>query len=187
MIIRIASKSQALAISQLIPKAAKLTELLYTDLAPGSLKTDVEKENTKCSYKNCLLAMEGDQIVGLANFYSSEENFLIDEMRQKFDKEKIQYIAPIFQSSLPNSLYISALFVAESARGKGIGKKLIDKLNLMAKKSKRNGLTLHCWIENYSAMEFYKKLNFTLLEILNLGLHPLIPYDGRLALLYKPL
>lgn len=190
MIVCFARQKDALEIARFIWNNLVLSRFLYTDLVPGKpgleiFIEDIKQEKTKCSYTHCLVALDGEQIVGVANFYPSEEFLLTDEMNKRFSPEKIHYIAPLYQSPLPYSLYISALVIDPAKRGLGIGKALIGKIETLSHEAHREGISLHCWVDNILAMEFYKKLSFFIIEQLDLGLHALIPYNGKQVLLFK--
>lgn len=160
-------------------QASKLSALFYSN--PNQFLEDISKENTKCSYQRCLVAVFESKVVGVANLYPSEE-YLLNE--KALPKQTIHYLTPLFSFPLPQSLYISAL--AATKKGEGIGTKLLKKVEGLAEKSKRD-LTLHCWNQNVSAMQFYQKHSFIQIQQFHLGPHPLIPYDGEISLLHKRL
>lgn len=175
---------EAPQIAPLLWQASKLSHLLYTDLLPNTtgvevLQKDVSLVVTNCSYANCLVGLAEDQVVAVVNFYPSNRYCLTDEMRRRFAPPKIHYISPLFQNPLPDSLYLAALAVSPAYQGKGIGNKLVQLIGPGA-------ISLHCWVENTRAMSMYKALSFTMVEQWNLGPHPLIPYNGKIALLLRP-
>lgn len=55
--------------------------------------------------------------------------------------------------------YVAGIFVAERARGEGIGKKLLD-----AAKKGRTGLTLYVYEKNVRAVRFYEREGFAIRE-----------------------
>lgn len=58
------------------------------------------------------------------------------------------------------SLYIAEVLVDKPFRGRGIAKKLLEKIEETAVKKSYNTLTLRVWDENISAISLYKKFGF---------------------------
>jgi len=59
------------------------------------------------------------------------------------------------------SLFVKEIIVSEHARGKGIGKNLIERAKVLARELEIKEIELNVWTANQSAIEFYEKLNFT--------------------------
>ena len=56
-------------------------------------------------------------------------------------------------------LYLDCLYLTEATRGQGIGLKLMQKLREFAKENKINTIQWQTPIDNFSAIDFYQKLN----------------------------
>ena len=56
-------------------------------------------------------------------------------------------------------LYLDCLYLAEETRGQGIGLKLMQKLKDFSKENKINTIQWQTPKDNYTAIEFYQKLN----------------------------
>ncbi len=184
---RFAKLEEAKLIVPLILKASKISALIYNDLSPGervvdALLKDILKEDAKCYYKRCLVALYQGEVVGVANLYPSEEHLLTLKTKASLSQESVEYLTPLFSYPLPHSFYISSL----ASSKKGGGTALIKKIAQMAVESHRKGITLHCWNDNLPAMNFYQKLSFIKIKEFDLGSHPLIPYNGHISLLYQP-
>lgn len=61
-------------------------------------------------------------------------------------------------------LYLDDLCVNPNARGKGIGKKLMEKVKSHAQDIRANSVELNVWDFNKSAIEFYKHCGFNVLK-----------------------
>jgi ribosomal protein S18 acetylase RimI-like enzyme len=59
-------------------------------------------------------------------------------------------------------LEVSRLYVRETAKGRGIGKRLLDQALATARQSGCNGVWLGVWKENLPAIGFYEKRGFRL-------------------------
>ena len=57
-------------------------------------------------------------------------------------------------------LYIAEMMVASSARGKGIGQKLMEAFNETADKAHFSDTFIRVWVENIPAVNLYKKMGF---------------------------
>lgn len=152
-------------IAKLIHEVSVVSRFLYTDLEPGKsdldlITIDVSKTDTKNSYKNCLVAEDNDQIVGVANFYPGKDFQLTEGMRKRFGDEKINHLAPIFDVDISNSLYISALITDAKYRGRQIGETLIAHIKEKATQQDLPYVTLHVWVDNIHAIRFYERIGF---------------------------
>ncbi len=94
-----------------------------------------------------------------AAFWSDSYEYVLNECLYKSetyiyeDKHQIKGFISILESN-----YIGGLFVARVFQGQGIGTKLLNYI----KKHKPN-LSLHVYVENKSAVEFYQKSDFKII------------------------
>ena len=56
-------------------------------------------------------------------------------------------------------LYLDCLYLTKETRGQGVGLKLMQKLKVFSKENKINKIQWQTPKDNYSAIEFYQKLN----------------------------
>ena len=61
-----------------------------------------------------------------------------------------------------NTLEVDKLYLFKNFQGKGIGKQLMTFAEENASQKSRTGITLIVWEKNYSALDFYKYLGYTL-------------------------
>ena len=60
-------------------------------------------------------------------------------------------------------LYIAEMMVTEAARGKGIGKKLLEEFEKKADKALYQDAFIRVWIENIPAVNLYQKMGFKII------------------------
>jgi ribosomal protein S18 acetylase RimI-like enzyme len=72
----------------------------------------------------------------------------------------------IASEKITGFIYIHLLFVANIARGKGMGKLLINEALRRCNEYRLNGVVLRCPISNKDAVGFYQQLGFVISQIL---------------------
>lgn len=83
------------------------------------------------------------------------------------NEKLIAYSKTIFNTATPsvsaqNVVKLERLYIDKNYRRKGIGKQLLDLNYGLASAAKQNGMWLTVWVENHSAIEFYKQNGFTI-------------------------
>ncbi len=100
----------------------------------------VEREDSQYSYKNTLVAMDDDKIVGISVSY---DGGCLHELRQAFIQAAKEYIGKdhsgIDDETQAGELYLDSLAVAPEYRRQGIAQRL-----LMATKKKADRMGLPC-------------------------------------------
>lgn len=176
MIIRFAAKSDdILKISNLIFETDAIIPFLFgkRNLALLKIKALIEKEDNAFSYKNILLYLnETNSIRGVLLFYAPQQKNQKSENEDYFQVFstfeliklwlKSLILNSIFDKSEIDGIYIQNICVDSSARGEGIGTKLILHIEKYAKKSGYTSLWLDVSFENPKAKKLYEKLGFTL-------------------------
>ncbi len=64
------------------------------------------------------------------------------------------------KSNINKKIHVSQLVIKEEYRGKGFGKKLMDKLEVIARENNCHMIELDCWLFNESAMAMYEHIGF---------------------------
>lgn len=145
--IRKASKGQASAIASLIMMA--MTDeccLHFCGVGHGlddfrKMMIDlVEREDSQYSYKNTIVAMDDEKVVGVAVSY---DGALLHELRQAFIQSAKEYIGKdhtgMDDETQAGELYLDSLAVLPEYRRRGIARRL-----LMATKEKADRMRLPC-------------------------------------------
>ncbi len=113
------------------------------------------------SYENCLVYEENGEIAGSIIAY---DGGLLPEYREPF----IQYIASrynvrdlvIENETMPGELYIDTISVYPDFQGKGIGKKLLQAIQIQAKQEGHKKIGLLVDVDNPNAKKLYTALGY---------------------------
>lgn len=99
-------------------------------------------------------------------------NYLIDlplkwESSLYVINEKNEFVGFLISTLKEKGMHINRICVKEIYQGKGIGNELIDRLILFAKSRSLNFISLKVHKINTTALEWYKLLNFCIIETRN--------------------
>jgi DNA-3-methyladenine glycosylase I len=145
--IREANKSQAAEIARLIMMAMTDDCCLYfcgegygLDDFCKMMTMLVEREDSQYSYRNTLVAMDADKVVGISVSYDGDR---LHELRRAFIKASKEYVGKdhsgMDDETQAGELYLDSLAVLPDYRRQGIARKL-----LLATKGRANRLSLPC-------------------------------------------
>ena len=133
------------------------------------------RTDTAFSYQNCLLATQGESIIGMAHAYEMQ----VDGGEPETDP----VLAPYAALEEPGSLYISGLAVHAPFRSRGIGAALLDCVEALAFTRAIPHLSLICFERNIRAIDFYLRRGFRVADRRPIVPHPDLHYSGGDALL----
>jgi GNAT superfamily N-acetyltransferase len=129
------------------------------------------------SYENCLLAVSGGAVVGMAHAFPMPE-------RAAGDIEDDPVLAPYAELEDAGSLYLSGLAVDAALRGHGVGGRLMDQVEARAAAMGCPRVSLICFERNERAMAFYRQRGYRELDRRPVVPHPSLHYrDGDAVLL----
>jgi DNA-3-methyladenine glycosylase I len=145
--IRKATKAQSEEIAKLIMMAMTDDCCLYfcgegygLEDFRRMMTTLVEREDSQYSYRNTLVAMDGDKVVGISVSYGGGR---LHELRRAFIDAAKEYIGKdhsgMADETQTGELYLDSLAVLSEYRRQGIARKL-----LLATKERANRLGLPC-------------------------------------------
>jgi len=142
-----------------------VVEYLFHDLVPGMTAVQViahnhESDNYPHSFKSAIFATDGNDIVGMALSYPSSYHKITDEMKSFFPADRLEHLRHFYLSRIENSLYLSALCVAENNRRRGIGERLISITKAKALEKGYNALSLIVFADNTFAIPVYERTGF---------------------------
>jgi ribosomal protein S18 acetylase RimI-like enzyme len=142
----------------------------------------------------CFSATAGSQLLGVLAYQISDKNFLSISFSKiisvyGFPKgiiKAIGLLALVHQSS-PDEIYLEAIVVSESARGKGVGSKLIEALVQFAQENNFKSITLQVIDTNPRAQELYERLGFRVVKDSSIWpLNKIVGFPfGRVVLMKK--
>lgn len=162
------------AIAGLICQAGGgLYEFLFDDLIPFMGASDVVAagvgaSGSPLSFENCLVAASAsNRIVGVANYFPSDS--VTDETFLSMVSDRFEHIRPILQLRDRGSMFLNAIAVADDFRGRGIGTRLIRRLEILALEAGLPRLSLHVWTDNVAAIKLYKRRGFVEVAVAELA------------------
>jgi ribosomal protein S18 acetylase RimI-like enzyme len=165
-----------------------IAEYLFHDLVPGMRPVQVvayslENDHDLHLYKSVIVAVDNDDIVGMALSYASSLHKITDEMRSFFPPDRLAHFRHFYASRIENSWFLDALCVVESHRRRGIGEKLIS---LTKQRAAENGctiLSLLVFADNAAAIALYRRAGFETVQKVDLRANEFIKHqDGCLLM-----
>ena len=125
---------------------------------------------------NCFSAVCGSEMLGLLAFQINNTNFLSITLKRIFSVYGIMNgiikaigLSMLIHKSNSDEIYLEAIAVNESARGKGVGTQLINALFLFAKENNFKSITLQVIDTNPKAKELYERLGFFIVKKSRIG------------------
>ena len=182
-----AQKNQARAIARLIMTAMTDECCLYF-VGKGQTLDDfervmtllVEQEDSQYSYKNTLVALDRQEVIGVCVAYDGAK---LHTLRQAFVEMARKHFARNFsemEDETPKGeLYIDSLAVLSTHRGQGIAQQLLLATITKAKKMNVGHVGLLVDKGNPKAEKLYAKVGFTYRNDAQWGGHPMkhLQYD----------
>lgn len=114
----------------------------------------------RLSYENAVIALHGDEPVGLALFYHGSQT---EKMDRPFAKhvEKVVGTAPyIVKEARDDEFYLDTLVIQEEYRGRGMGKALLRAFEEASKSRGHDKMALLVDEENHRARELYESIGY---------------------------
>ena len=186
---RTGRKSDCLQMAAMINIASGgVVEFLFHDLMPELTPEHIvahSLENSQGShtYKNAIVAVSDDRVIGLALSFPSHFHKITTEMRQYFPPDRLEHLRDFYTARVEDSLFLDALCVDQQMRGNGIGSKLIS---LTKKKAVQEGfdtLSLVVFADNKAAIRVYQRNGFKIVAQVELKSHQRIPHEGGCVLM----
>ncbi|WP_420345194.1 GNAT family N-acetyltransferase [Pelagibius sp.] len=137
------------------------------------------RSGTAFSYENCLLALAGGIVVGMAHAFPMDAD-------PGPVGEEDPVLRPYAELEDPGSLYLSGLAVEEGYRSAGIGAELMDCVEELARAKSLPRVSLICFERNTGALAFYRRRGYREIARRPLVPHPSLHYaDGDALLLVR--
>lgn len=172
---RAARQSECLKLAEYINETAGgLLDFLYHGLIPGRETIDLLAEfladgDRYDSYTSITVAEYQGEVIGLVSSYPARYHGVDREMEEFFPKARLDLVRGFFDTKVDDSYYLSAIYVNDQFRGRGIGSKLISLTKDKAKANGYNELTLLVLETNDVAIEVYRKNGFKKIKHAKLG------------------
>ena len=118
---------------------------------------------------SCLSAEEDGKLLGVLAIQTNKQSFLdpdFKDLRAHYGIVggiiRAAGLTLLQHSPKPKELYIEGIAVADFARGKGVGTKLLDEIMILAKSQGFERVTLQVINTNHRALQLYERLGFTI-------------------------
>lgn len=135
-------------------------------------------EEGRFSYKNCIMAERGGEVIGMLCTFPIEEN------EEKSSGEPADPILePYERLEIPGSLYICSLAVFAGSRGMGLGKRMLSIAREQARERGFGVLSLLVFERNAGAVRLYERDGFRTVDRARVVPHGLIHYEGDVLLM----
>ena len=134
-----------------------IREATLNDLDKGLLKVFIEGYRYHQNGRSDIFANLTDEELknDLINNFDRLQTIVI------LDKENIVgYLSYIIKKRHTSKLDVDQLVILEQYRGKGLGKKLMEKASKIAKENECDRIELNCWLFNENAINMYEHIGF---------------------------
>ena len=168
--------------TQMIPLIQTIMEdmelPILKEVSPSTLHTILEEamlqENFRYSLTNTLVYIEQGTIAGaIFGYHGHLEPQIDDPFYQLYETYNIPSSIRLYEDSETQAgeWYIDILSVHENHRRKGIGMKLLQAVEDLAKQQGARVIALNCEEMNVKAYQLYQKLGYTTTSTKNLSGH----------------
>lgn len=127
------------------------------------------REGVAFSYQNCVIACADDRVVGMAHCFPMD-------LDPTAATEADPVLHPYGELEDYGSLYLSGVALFAAYRGRGIGSRLMARVDERARALARPRVSLICFERNEAAMRWYDRLGYHELARRPLVPHPLLHY-----------
>ena len=163
--------------------SAGMIEFLLHDLVENKSPVDlmamtIATDNAAPSYKNCYVACDGDNVIGMINYYSAAIEQFTEEDKKIIPAKRIDYIKNLLAAKIPGSLYLDSLAILPKYRRHKIGQALVTKVKHTAVEQDYKSICLFAWADNVSTIKFYQREGFTIVRSVPTKNHPLLNHKN---------
>lgn len=162
-----------------------VADYIWTQLAaPGEDVIDVgqrryEREDSVFSYRNCIVAVLDDEIIGMLVAFPMHLNK--DAVSEEIDP----VLAPYSVLEEDNSYYICGMAFFPPYRGHGLGTRFLELAETQAREKGLPKLSLIAFEQNEGARRLYLRRGYREAARRPVVPHPLIHYTGDALLMVK--
>jgi GNAT superfamily N-acetyltransferase len=107
--------------------------------------------------ENMLCERRDEALTGLLFAYPSEEHRVPPLMESLVPAKRLRAVRPVLERSVPDSLYVNTLWLAEHLRGGGSAGELFAAVLRRCANLGLRRVSLFCWNDNTRAMRFYAR------------------------------
>jgi ribosomal protein S18 acetylase RimI-like enzyme len=149
------------------------------------LRLAVVNEGSVLHYSNAVLAELEARPVGMILCYASDHYGIPQILETLVPKARLEKVREFLSSRIENSYYVNTLIVDDAARGRGVGRLLLDFAAALAQEQGRQSLSLHAWSDNAPALNLYRESGFAVVRQIPVSLAENADAGSRAMLLMK--
>lgn len=186
---RTGAKEDSLKLAALINIASDgVVEYLFHDLVAEMtpdqiIAHNLENENPPDSYKSAIVAVDDNNIAGMALSFSSSYHKITEEMRGFLPADRLEHLRHYYSSRVENSWMLDALGVFEHYRRHGIAEELISLTKQRAIENGYNILSLIAFADNILAIPLYERSGFEVVQEIELRGNEYIRHESGCLLM----
>jgi GNAT superfamily N-acetyltransferase len=160
---RLAGLSDAGTIAAIVTETADgLVEELLGGLVPSLSSADLlalafGQGEGVYRPENVILAESGGETQGLLFSYPSDQQGLPGLARHYLPQARLNRLTDVLCASVPETLWINTVWVAESNRGRGLGGCLLELAESRAERQSLAGIGLFAWAAAKDALALYDR------------------------------
>ena len=139
-----------------------IENLVFGLSAQDILSAFLMKGEPPYALENCVLAMHRDEVAGLCFAYPSSEHILPTLMTNFIPKKRLQTVRQIFETTIPDSLYINTFWVDELSGKKQLEQSLLLETDNRCQTLSLSGMCKFCWNDDEEQMHFLHDNGFLL-------------------------
>jgi len=136
-------------------------------------------EEGRFSYKNCIMAERGGEVIGMLCAFPIEEK----NEEESSDEAADPILEPYERLEIPGNLYICSLAVFAEFRGMGLGTRMLSIARGQARERGLGVLSLLVFEQNAGAVRLYERDGFRVVDRAPVVPHDLIHYTGDVLLM----
>lgn len=146
--------------------ASRLTGEQNEDQIIDQLEVLFKRTDNRHSYINTYVAEneETHDILGILVLYTGEDGVKLDAALQQWLQQKNAPITSIDAEAYPDEFYVDTICVHEASRGLGLGTKLLDYAEEVARIKGYSKLSLNVDTQKESARRLYENLGYVITE-----------------------
>ena len=169
---------------------AGLAEQLLDGLIPGLgsvaiLTAAFIKGEGPYGTDNVICSRDGERLTSMLFAYPSSEHRVPALLESLIPAKRLAPVRAILERSVPDSLYISSLWLEESLRGKGHAPALLLEAESLCRAKGFDRISLFCWNDNDTGMGFWARHGFSIAEHLDRETIPVQGHDKGGSILCK--
>ena len=175
----------------IIRQSGGVVDHLIGNLVLGLSATDIlsaflMKGESPYSTENIIMAVRKEAIVGICFAYPASEHKIPLLMANYIPDKRLNAVRPVFESSIPDCLYINTFWVDDSQAQISLGQALLLEADSLCAMLGLSGLSKFCWNDDEEQMRFFSENGFALHQHLPKEMVPLEGHDLGGSILFRP-